>query len=86
MNNISVSMDNNRWQNRPFQSDVPALSVHPDSHKGNACVPDWESIPASQSCARKNPQGFSATRSPPPLAQNPQILRHTSILDTRPQM
>ena len=33
---------------RPFQSHVPALPVHVDSHKGRACPPDWESIPASQ--------------------------------------
>ena len=33
---------------RPFQSHVPALPVHVDSHKGRACPPDWESIHASQ--------------------------------------
>ena len=33
---------------RPFQSHVPALPVHVDSHKGRACPPDWESISASQ--------------------------------------
>jgi hypothetical protein len=31
-----------------FQSHVPALPVHVDSHKGRACPPDWESIPEAQ--------------------------------------
>ena len=31
-----------------FQSHVPALPVHVDSHKEIACDFDWESVPASQ--------------------------------------
>ena len=54
-----------------FCACVPALPVHVDSHKGRACPPDWESIPASQEIRvvrREFPRSSL-------LAENPQIFR-----------
>ena len=41
-----------------------------DSHQGRAGTPDWESMPASQACARKSQGLFSKPQTLPPAAKS----------------
>ena len=70
MNCNRVAGDRKRKDSRRVQSDVPALPGHPDSHQGRAGTPDWESMPASQACARKSQGLFSKPQTLPPEAKS----------------